>query len=462
MKTIYVALLFLFQGSLLGAQTMNAVPNQKPDERYKADILVVVAHPDDETAIFSYLAKAVLDEGKRVAVVYTNRGDGGGNEIGGERSTSLGMIREIEARRGLASFGIYNVWFLDGRDTTSQNVLLSLSNWQHSRVLEQAIRVVRLTRPEVVLTWMPALVGDHGDHQAAGVIATEAFDSAGDRTVFPAQIASRRRKFEPLLEGLRPWQAKKLYYFTDSLWLDLKGKALEYSSQDISLSRKVSYERLAAEEASFHLSQEDNKLFADALAKGELEKYLRDAKTTLGFAVFPNPVRLMPAKSHVKTSASGDIFEGISKDALSFVRPRGFKAVKRNGVSVELGSAWTFYPDFWQAHDLDVVAQIIEPRIYITAGNTLQVPLLLRNDTNESQEVNLNLKTKLPDGWNETPHPSRFVIEAGDVYSVQISITTPARPSADWRQIKYAVEVKGREVSTTILKVQLRASTIPQ
>jgi hypothetical protein len=35
-------------------------------------ILVVVAHPDDELAIFSYLARAVLDEGKRVAVVLYN------------------------------------------------------------------------------------------------------------------------------------------------------------------------------------------------------------------------------------------------------------------------------------------------------------------------------------------------------------------------------------------------------
>jgi len=462
MKIIYAVVLLFINCSWLVAQVIDAPPNQKPDERYKADILVIVAHPDDETAIFSYLAKAVLDEGKRVAVVFANRGDGGGNEIGGERSTSLGMIREIEARRGLASFGIYNVWFLDGRDTPSQNGVLSLANWQHGRVLEQMVRAVRLTRPEVILTWMPAAVGDHPDHQASGVIATAAFDSAADTTVFPAQIAARRSNFGSLFEGLRPWQTKKIYYFTDSLWLDLKGKASEYSNQEISPSRKVSYERLAAEEASFHLSQEDNKPFADAIAKGELDKYLRDAKSVLGFAVFPNPIRLMLGKSHVKTSVGGDVFEGVTANPISFVPNRSFQPPPRNGVLLELGSPWNFYPDFWQAHNLDVLAKIIEPRIYITAGNTLQLPLLLRNETNESQEIILSLKTKLPDGWSETAHPSRFVVEAGDIYPIQILIKTPARPSDDWREIKYTVEVKGREVSTAILKVQLRGGTIPQ
>ena len=31
--------------------------NAKPDERFKSDLLVVVAHPDDETEIGAYLAR---------------------------------------------------------------------------------------------------------------------------------------------------------------------------------------------------------------------------------------------------------------------------------------------------------------------------------------------------------------------------------------------------------------------
>src|SRR4029077_20851415 len=128
--------------------------------------------------------------------------------VGAEQAAALGAIREIEARRALSQLGIAEVWFLDGKDTASQNVLQSLSNWDHGAALEQLVRLMRLTRPEVVLTFLPGtFVGeDHGDHQAAGVLATEAFYLAGDPTVFPSQVAEPLKRLEPYLEGLRPWQ----------------------------------------------------------------------------------------------------------------------------------------------------------------------------------------------------------------------------------------------------------------
>ena len=68
-----------------------------PDDRYNADILVVVAHPDDETMVTGYLARAIDDLGKRVAVVFGTRGDAGGNAKGNEQAAALGLVREIEA-----------------------------------------------------------------------------------------------------------------------------------------------------------------------------------------------------------------------------------------------------------------------------------------------------------------------------------------------------------------------------
>jgi len=74
------------------AQTVT--PLRAPDERYKVDILLVVAHPDDEGAATAYLARAI-DEGKRVAVVYGTRGSSGANEVGAEQAAALGAIWEI-------------------------------------------------------------------------------------------------------------------------------------------------------------------------------------------------------------------------------------------------------------------------------------------------------------------------------------------------------------------------------
>jgi hypothetical protein len=57
-------------------------PVRGADERFKVDILVVVAHPDDEGAVTPYLARAIYDLRKRVAVVYGTHGGSGGNNYG--------------------------------------------------------------------------------------------------------------------------------------------------------------------------------------------------------------------------------------------------------------------------------------------------------------------------------------------------------------------------------------------
>jgi len=210
-------------------------PLLKPDERLKVDVLLIVAHPDDETGVVPYLVQ-LIDQKKHVAVIYTTHGEAGHNNMGPERAQSLGAVREMELRHALESVGIDNVWFLSGRDTPSQNVLQSLANWHQGQVEEELIRMVRLTRPEVIITWMPGFfIGEnHGDHQAAGVLATEAFDMAGDPTVFPAQMAGPVKVNETLLDGLQPWQTKKLYYFPDSADDIFKGTGPTYQTNGMS------------------------------------------------------------------------------------------------------------------------------------------------------------------------------------------------------------------------------------
>jgi hypothetical protein len=55
--------------------------NRPPDARLKTDILVVIAHPDDETVVSAYLAREVYDQHKTVKVVYGTHGDAGNNEV---------------------------------------------------------------------------------------------------------------------------------------------------------------------------------------------------------------------------------------------------------------------------------------------------------------------------------------------------------------------------------------------
>ncbi len=293
-------------------------PRQLPqaDERYKADILLVVAHPDDEGAATPYLARAI-DEGKRVAVVYTTHGSSGGNEAGSEQAAALGEIREIEARRANAYLGITNVWFLSGKDTASQNVLQSLANWGHGESLQELVRLVRLTRPAVILTFLPGtFVGeDHGDHQAAGVLATEAFDLAGDPTVFPEQVAGPSRRLETFLENLRPWQTQKIYYFPDADREDIfLGLGPKYSVKDLSKSTSLPYWRMALN--SFLMHQTQAKGYIDSISKMSDAEVEKQVSSEWGEAQ-----HFVLGKSLVGGSVTGDIFEGVKPDAIPFVPP---------------------------------------------------------------------------------------------------------------------------------------------
>ena len=122
---------------------------KEPDERYKADILLVVAHPDDEGAATAYLARAI-NEGRRVAVVYGTRGSSGANEVGAEQAAALGAIREIEARRALAMLGISNmrsrtsissltIWITSGGKPNSSGVnhMACLGFWSSTSSMTQ-------------------------------------------------------------------------------------------------------------------------------------------------------------------------------------------------------------------------------------------------------------------------------------------------------------------------------------
>src|SRR4030088_1011217 len=331
--------LFLFSPVLANsAQEPKALP--LPDERYKADILLVAAHPDDEGAATPYLARA-LDEHRRIAVVFGTRGSSGANEAGAEQAAALGNIREIEARNALATLGITNVWFLGGKDTASQSVLQSLANWDHGISLEQLVRLVRLTRPEVILTFLPGtFIGeDHGDHQASGLLATEAFDLAGDPAAFPEQVAGPTKRLEPFLENLRPWQPKKLYYFADADKEDIfKGLGPAYSVKELSKSNKHAYWRIALDGFLAHETQ--SRAMAESL-KGMSDAALEKLMTTEGY--WSDSLRFVLGKSLVGGSAAGDVFENVSGAAIEFRRPEIGPEPQKPEWSVELGGPWSFY-----------------------------------------------------------------------------------------------------------------------
>jgi len=168
------------------------------------DVLYVGAHPDDEASRLSMLGEWKERYGVKTGVVTITRGEGGGNAIGPEEGPALGLIREREERSAVGTVGITDVYNLDKVDFYySVSAPLHQQAWGQRDTLRRLVRVIRETRPEIVMTMNPApSPGNHGGHQDAALLLIEAYYAAGDRDRFPRQLRT---------EGLKPFAPSKLF-----------------------------------------------------------------------------------------------------------------------------------------------------------------------------------------------------------------------------------------------------------
>lgn len=168
------------------------------------DVLFVGAHPDDEAFNLSTFGRWDEYSGVKTGVVTITRGEGGGNAVGPEEGPALGLLREGEERRAVRRAGITDIFYLDTVDFYyTVSAALTEDVWGHDETLEKIVRLVRATRPEVIVTMDPAPIpGNHGHHQYAARLATEAFYLAADPGAFREQVTS---------EGLRAWRTASIF-----------------------------------------------------------------------------------------------------------------------------------------------------------------------------------------------------------------------------------------------------------
>ena len=429
----------------LRSQVQPPIPG--PDARYKADILLIVAHPDDDTGASTYLAKAALDEHKRIAVIFTTRGNSGPNAVGMEQSKALEDVREMEARHALAILGISDIWFLRGVDTPTQDVLHSLETVGHGASLEEIVRIIRLTRPEVILTWMPAYVAgeNHGDHQASGVMATEGFDLAGDPVIFPEQIEAPRQHagIANWGEGLHPWQAKKLYFFSDASHQDfLKGHGPTYLASEISSAKRVPYADITRQMWKQYATQLD---FNDQVLN-----------------YFVNmPEYLVLGKSLVPAPVDADVWAGIGVKPIAYVPQPPYKPAIGSGIGLELGGPWAFYKKLYRAHGLTSLESLVPPQSALSANRELWVPLLLHNHTDAPADITLH--ADLPTGWTGNTEDRQYHLKAGDTYPIEIFLNAPADSKEKSPQsLSWTAMQTGKDVGKAELSVYLVYNDVPQ
>lgn len=415
LAALLVSLLCL--GPALHAETAASPPKQG-DALLKTDILGVWAHPDDETSAAAVLAGYALGRQATVSMVYCTRGEGGGNMVGTQAGEALGVLREQELQDCLNKLGVRHHYFLDRQDFGyTENLNVTMEKWDHRETLRRLVRIIRALRPEVIVTMNPAPVpGQHGNHQAAGMLAIEAFDLAGDPKWFPEQLTQ---------EGLRAWQTRKLYY---------GGPAGTGATLDVNtpLANGRTAAQVAGEALANHRSQGFGG-FANATGPRRPRSFTL-VKSVVPFATDETDLlRGLPVKGETPTRlwAEGD---GRLE--------RGFQFSFVPRPAVGLYQRWVI------AHEVQHVLEHFATDVPVVAGEVSDVFLSGVNPSTNG--ITAVVKYEVSPGWTLNYEEASVRFSPSRTNRTRVLVTPPAGHPSDG-ELTATTVIDGKELKTVAL-----------
>jgi N-acetyl-1-D-myo-inositol-2-amino-2-deoxy-alpha-D-glucopyranoside deacetylase len=167
-------------------------------------LLAVLAHPDDETFGIGGTLALYARRGTNVHLICAT-----GGEVGSvdsqylEGFLSIAERRQHELRCAAQTLGIKSIHFLGYRDSgmpgsPDNQHPQSLVSAPQDKVIAEIVHVIRLLRPQVVVTFDPLGGYLHPDHISIHQAAVIAFNQAGRADYLPGD--------------LRPYSPQKLYF----------------------------------------------------------------------------------------------------------------------------------------------------------------------------------------------------------------------------------------------------------
>jgi LmbE family N-acetylglucosaminyl deacetylase len=206
-------------------------------------VLMIGAHPDDEdTELLTILARGL---GAEAAYLALTRGEGGQNLIGAELGAGLGVLRTEELLGARALDGARQYFTRTYDFGYSKGLPDTWRTWPKDSVLKDVVRIIRRFQPQVIVSVFSGTPRDgHGQHQAAGWAAREAFQAAGDPARFPELAVE---------EALVAWTPLKLYR---SARFDTAGATLTLEGGVLDSAVGQSFLQIAMRGRSLHRSQD--------------------------------------------------------------------------------------------------------------------------------------------------------------------------------------------------------------
>ena len=132
-------------------------------------LLLVFAHPDDETFSSSGTISHLTRNGVEAKLITATRGEAGmlGDPPLATRKT-LGKVREAELKEAAKISGISQIFFLDYIDGTLKDI-------PTKELVGRILPIMKKEQPDIVITFEKNGISMHPDHIAISKAATEAF-----------------------------------------------------------------------------------------------------------------------------------------------------------------------------------------------------------------------------------------------------------------------------------------------
>jgi LmbE family N-acetylglucosaminyl deacetylase len=161
-------------------------------------LLIVTAHPDDETfGCGGVLAKYAL-AGVKVYCACSTRGEAGTYEpenmkghatVGDMRWSEMECAARITGMAGIQHLGYRDSGMTGSEDNKNPSALI---NAPVEQVAARIVKVIRDLKPQVIITSDPIGGYGHPDHIAVHKATVMAFEAAGDPAKFPGTGAAYR------------------------------------------------------------------------------------------------------------------------------------------------------------------------------------------------------------------------------------------------------------------------------
>lgn len=131
-------------------------------------LMVIVAHPDDESFPIGGTIAKTAAEGGEVMLVTATRGEAGIPDMPPDEA---GRLRERELRAACDVLGVKALRFLDYVDGTLDQV-------EANSAIDRLIALMHVFRPDAIITFGPDGISGHPDHVTVHHWASAAFERA--------------------------------------------------------------------------------------------------------------------------------------------------------------------------------------------------------------------------------------------------------------------------------------------